>query len=332
MKTPFFDCVLMNRNLPTHGGRRRRTALAGFTLIELLVVLGVLVLLIGLLLPALSAVRSQARKAETDTLIKSVADAAEAFQLDHFRYPGHLTERQLNVLGVADKWSGTENALLDLMGGLQDPGGSQSDSFDFWGEDIFRASIGTGPVIRGTRHEAYFTPKPKDLYYVNGQLGQEDVDDNLPDKDASAFPDLVDSWGMPILFWRDSGEQPDRQGNKTILARRNSKPDESASYYWASFQSYTNAEALEVARSGTAINQQDRSLLSWNGPGSSDIEELCNTIVEHPTLTGVPHGKFIIISAGPDNVYFDVDQFENGDPGEFDDLNKFDDMIRWFGG
>ncbi|MCH8912812.1 MAG: prepilin-type N-terminal cleavage/methylation domain-containing protein, partial [Planctomycetes bacterium] len=62
----------------------RRSA---FTLIELLTVVGIIGLLVGILLPSLSAARTQARKAKVKAQLDATRKALEAFKNDVGDYP-----------------------------------------------------------------------------------------------------------------------------------------------------------------------------------------------------------------------------------------------------
>jgi prepilin-type N-terminal cleavage/methylation domain-containing protein len=68
-------------NLRNSPGRR------GFTLVELMTVIAIIVLLIGVLIPALSSARTSARKATTAGLIKSLDSGCEMFRNDFKQYP-----------------------------------------------------------------------------------------------------------------------------------------------------------------------------------------------------------------------------------------------------
>ncbi|MEO0965119.1 MAG: prepilin-type N-terminal cleavage/methylation domain-containing protein [Planctomycetota bacterium] len=65
----------------------RRVSVVGFTLIELLVVLSIIVLLIGILLPALGLARSTAQQAQAMSNIRQLGAAQTLYQVDH---QGHV--------------------------------------------------------------------------------------------------------------------------------------------------------------------------------------------------------------------------------------------------
>ena len=54
-----------------------------FTLVELLVVVGILVVLIALLMPALSRARASAQLLRCSTNLRSMAHAAQSYAADH---------------------------------------------------------------------------------------------------------------------------------------------------------------------------------------------------------------------------------------------------------
>ncbi len=65
--------------------RRKRT---GFTIVELLAALGIIALMVGLLIPALSMVRNTARETKQKAQLTTIELALTAFKNDYGDYPG----------------------------------------------------------------------------------------------------------------------------------------------------------------------------------------------------------------------------------------------------
>jgi type II secretory pathway pseudopilin PulG len=79
------------------GGHDR--AARGFTLVELLLVMGIIIMLVGLLFPAVTAAVTAVRVASTETTIKNLSAGLETFKQDWGIYPPSSKDRdgcQLN--------------------------------------------------------------------------------------------------------------------------------------------------------------------------------------------------------------------------------------------
>jgi type II secretory pathway pseudopilin PulG len=150
----------------------------------MLVVIGIIALLIGILLPALSRVQDRARKTQTENLLQEFSKACETFYQQFGFYPGIVPEAILNSTDTP-QISGTENALLHLCGGgipEDDPLYNQAP-YSSWTELTFgnattgqfrirvnAAKLGEGPRIRGTQYKSFFSPKASDLLPAKGQF------------------------------------------------------------------------------------------------------------------------------------------------------------------
>ena len=154
--------------------------------------------LIGILLPALGKVSTKAKATATTATMNEFAKACDVFYTQFGYYPGIVPEAMLAAT-VNPPISGTENALLHLMGGAirnDDPTYAASAgtefTFGFTGTGqvkikINAIDIGKGPRIEGKQYDPFFTPKDAQLKIAVGQVGQ-----TLP------LPDLLDAWGQPI--------------------------------------------------------------------------------------------------------------------------------------
>src|SRR5688500_11671252 len=76
-------------------GNRQSAIGRGFTLVELLVVIGIIVLLVGILLPVVHGVRKSAYAAASGQQIARLNAAIQAYYGDHKAYPGPLSNDQI---------------------------------------------------------------------------------------------------------------------------------------------------------------------------------------------------------------------------------------------
>ena len=328
-----------------------RTRLSGFSLVELMVVISIIAVLVGLLLVALGRVRTAASITRTKNTMHQFAAACDQFQQEYGRYPGVIPEPVLASL-PNNPLSTTENALLELMGGYRvlKPGEENipaiKDDYDAYSGTVIALGpvwrlkvdvnrIGEGPFIDGKANGPFLAPDENAFGLVSGQaLGAS--------FNALELPDLLDDWGQPIIYLR-------RLRSRGPLV--SDDPADLPQFLIAGLDGYLKSTGL-----GELGQNQDYDI----SPGGSiltdsltNFEKNYAYVLRHPALgssdpnevmeTSTARGAYVLISAGPDGIFFSA-QDGPGAPGDEitalggnPDINpdravdEYDD-IRIFGG
>lgn len=298
--------------------KRKKT---GLTMIEILIVLGIIALLVGLLLPAVSVVRKMAKETKQKAQLSTIELALAAFKNDYGDYPpsGGLDYNSNNSLD----YCGAQKLAEALLG--WDLRGFHPESA--WRADGLDASLGPGTYDPALTRDA------------NGDGIPDTFDERKGPYLELATADAFRTGGPEGLYFNWGALHPDRFvicdvfGRKTINIR-NQVTGETTRYKAGTpilyFKANTSSKYLGDPESGSIYRVGDN--LELIGLGS--VEELPQDVRTHPLSLNNPFGNFIqeimdpkvsttnrmwpyrpdsyiLISAGADGLYGTEDDITN---------------------
>jgi type II secretory pathway pseudopilin PulG len=311
----------MRQTRTVQGGRHPHCG--GFTILELLVVIGIIVILVGILIPVVSHVRQSARVADSKNQISVIQNAIERYYGDFQAYPGPLPNDMVGLAPPATLVNvtpqtggvitGTENLVLGLCGGLYNNAGAITF-------DPTRCKQSQGPASLNANQPRTYSA------YIDGKTLSEGAykDDAGPAADTN-IPEFLDRFSnpLPVLYLRAN------VGTMGVISATNG----TAQYDLNDIMGYTNtligvgktpntsmytsgvaptpiAHGLNAATAGT--------ILSPKGSAGYFYPYDAYAYFQSPNQAGQARAKdgYILISAGADRIY-----------GTEDDITTFGNVV-----
>lgn len=305
--------VPQSRNAaPTSKHRRVWNSRRAFSLIELLVVITIIAIVIAITVPAIGAARDLARGTATQSQIQALATAVGSFQTDNERVPGYFNAAQMS--DNQDGFTSMQNVILDLAGGTIGEQEGDNQGLPLLGPNgqaqvhVNAALIG----IDGSNSRSYLQADAVDFQSVEGKDGVSNTDNLL-------VPEIVDSWGMPIMAWAENEFAPlmaDLDDPQIENFATENEDAGVARFYWDQNAPILNSTGLtdrQISQSESALNTADKDevLTALLGSTGSPLTTAGRRGVVSANvstfLPSVSKGGVMFQSAGRDRVFLSTE-------------------------
>jgi type II secretory pathway pseudopilin PulG len=281
----------MTRPTLAHSNRGARRLGSGFTLVELLVVIGIIVLLIGLLLPMGLRAFRQADRARVASELQAIGSALEAYKQDHGFYPDPGADPSVA--------NGSMRGANTLCRALIAPGRAGLDGADGPG---FQARPG------GKVWPAYLSQGQFKVGNLNANATIDFTTIALSDY-QQVF--ILDRFNKPVLYYR-------AQGNPNIRTSKGFVAANSAGVR-ALYDSSQNVTFLTEANLRAMLGD-----ISGGGPVDANSPVAPDGMI-NGTETAAFSGPYILWSAGPNETYGP----DPGDTGNTSAIERCDDVTNF---
>jgi type II secretory pathway pseudopilin PulG len=321
---------------------------SGFSLVELLTVVGIIALLIGILLPALSNARTEAKRGTTKAMVGSLERGLEMFHGDFDAYPDSTYRRtngdhRLDPIvkwmarpdpndtpedtPVEKRWLSGAHWLARAMIGHDGLGLDYSartlEDTTAYNEQVFNTDASGGRPALGDlrkRRQPYYEAKGN---FAGDHLAKLTTSVGAGPQTRRIV--LLDSFGFPIIYYRAN---PRAQEPFALDALVGTTPPGKAGDPAGVYTHEDNVAITGVSTDkGWAFNGQPHGLgdFGWDGTtltakastndrkGYSFVGFLHNTAIQQQsgTIKPVKETSYLLISAGPDGVYGTTDDVTN---------------------
>lgn len=322
----------------------RRRVRPGFTLVELLTVMGIIVVLIGILLPVIAAVRRSAYGTDSQAAVLNLGQAIERYRQDFNAFPGIYSNDQIAARVIlpaagANPVTPTENMVLSLLGGLE-PGATPPGSIALDFTKIGGGPMSMNPIITARkRYPSYVDAVPGTTIQsmpwqptMGGPVGVIKSDVHGYDSRDTMIPEFIDRFPdpLPIIYLRANVGRPNPPtATNTTAALNNTAP-----YNYSGLLAYVRVSAngtrvdfpssSEDLNNNTVLDSDED--LDGNGALTPDFPDPGSNVplpaayfrnpqvgVDTNRATWQPRQKdaFIVIGAGPDRKYGTKDDQTN---------------------